>query len=104
VVGGTTVNARHTLLALLAAAGTVLGSGSIEANTVPGDIVTGSLTAVNGRQSLNIEGRTYRLKDGSPAFAAAAHLTPGQSVTVQLDGPASSPASQVINIVTHTGR
>lgn len=98
------MNARHMLFALLAAAAALLGAGTIKANTVPGDIVTGNLTAVNARQSLNIEGRTYRLKDGSPAFAAAAHLAPGQSVTVQLDGPASSPASQVINIVTHTGR
>ena len=98
------MNARQTLLALLAVAGTALAAGSLEANTVPGDIITGSLTALNGRQSLNIEGRTYRLKDGSPAVAAAAHLTPGQSVTVQLDGPASSPASLVINVVPHTGR
>jgi hypothetical protein len=98
------LNARHTFLALLAATGTALSIGSIEANTVPGDIITGSLIAVNGRQSLNIEGRTYRVKDGSPAFAAAAHLTPGQSVTVQLDGPASSASSQVINVVTYTGR
>ena len=98
------MSARYLLLALLAAAGTVLSAGSLEANTVSGDIITGSLTAVNGIQSLNIEGRTYRVKDGSPAVAAAAHLAPGQSVTVQLDGPASSPASQVINIVTHTGR
>ena len=98
------MNARQTLLALLAVAGTALAAGSLEANTVPGDIITGSLTAVNGRQSLNIDGHTYRLKDGSPAVAAAAHLTPGQSVTVQLDGPASSPASLVINVVPHTGR
>ena len=98
------MNARHTLLALLAAAGTALSAGSLEANMVTGDIITGSLTAVNGRQSLNIEGRTYRLKDGSPAAAAAAHLIPGQSVTVQLDGPASSPSSRVVNVVTHTGR
>jgi len=98
------LNARHTLLALLAVAGTALGAGSLEANTVLGDLITGSLTAVNGRQSLNIEGHSYRLKDGSPAVAAAAHLSPGQSVTVQLDGPASSPSSQVINIVPHAGR
>ena len=98
------MNARHTLLALLAAAGTALSAGSLEANMVTGDIITGSLTAVNGRQSLNIQGHTYRLKDGSPAVAAAAHLTPGQSVTVQLDGPASSPSSLVINVVPHTGR
>ena len=98
------MNARHTLLALLAVAGTALSAGSLEANTVPGDMITGSLTAVNARQSLNIEGRTYRLKDGSPAVAAAAHLTPGQSVTVQLGGPASSPSSREINVVTHAGR
>ena len=98
------MNARHTLLALLAVAGAALSTGSLEANTVSGDIITGSLTAVNGIQSLNIEGRTYRVKDGSPAVAAAAHLTPGQSVTVQLDGPASSPSSLVINVVPHTGR
>lgn len=98
------MNARHTLLALLAVAGTALSASSLEANTVLGDIITGSLIAVNGKQSLNIEGRTYRLKDGSPAVAAAAHLTPGQSVTVQLDGPASSASSQVINVVPHTGR
>ena len=98
------MKARHTLLALLAVAGIALCAGRLEANSVAGDIITGSLTAVNGAQSLNIEGRTYRLKDGSPAVAAAAHLTPGQSVTVQLDGPASSPSSRVINVVTHAGR
>ena len=98
------MNARHRFLALLAAAGMALATSSLTANTVPGDIITGSLTAVNGSQSLNIEGRTYRLKDGSPAVAAAAHLTPGQSVTVQLDGPSSSPSSRVINVVPRTGR
>jgi hypothetical protein len=98
------LNPRHRLLALLAAAATALGAGSLGANTVLGEILTGNLTALNGRQSLNIDGHTYRLKDGSPAVAAAAHLTPGQSVTVQLDGPASSPSSLVINIVPHAGR
>jgi hypothetical protein len=98
------LNVRLALLALLAAASMTGGGGRLEANTVPGDIITGNLTAVNGRLSLNIEGHTYRLKDGSPAVAAATHLTPGQSVTVQLDGPASSPSSQVINVVPRSGR
>jgi hypothetical protein len=89
---------------MLAAAGTALVSGSTAANTVPGDVITGNLTAVSGTRSLNIDGHTYLVKDGSPALSAAAHLTPGQSVTVQLDGPASSPSSQVINVVTHAGR
>ena len=98
------MKARPRFLALLAAAGMALAASSLAANTVPGAIITGSLTAVNGNQSLNIEGHTYRLKDGSPAVAAAAHLSPGQSVTVQLDGPASSPSAQVINVVPRTGR
>ena len=98
------MNAKHTLLALLAAASMALGTSNIDATTVPGDVITGNLTAVNGTRSLNVDGHTYLLKDGSPALSAAAHLMPGQSVTVQLDGPASSPSSQVINVVTHAGR
>ena len=92
------MKARKELLALLAAA-MLIGGSSTGANTVLGDIIAGNLTALNGRQSLDIGGHTYRLKDGSPAVTAAAHLSPGQPVTVQLDGPASSPSSQVINVV-----
>jgi hypothetical protein len=98
------LNARHTLLMLLAAAVTTLGSTSVKSNTVPGDVITGSVTAVNGRQSITIQGQTYQLKDGSPALAAAAHLNAGQSVTVQLNGPATSSSSQVINIVIRSGQ
>ncbi len=98
------MNGRQTLFALLIAVATALGSSGLAANTVPGEMVTGSVTAVNGRQSLSIQGHTYRLKEGSPAVAAAGRLTPGQSVTVQLDGPANSPSSQVINVVTRSGR
>ena len=98
------MNRTRVLCALLASAGMAIWSSSLAANTVAGEIVTGNLTAVDGRRSLNIQGHTYRLKDGSPAVAAVAHLAPGQSVSVQLDGPANSPSSQVINIVTHSGR
>jgi hypothetical protein len=98
------VNARNRLFALITAVAGAFAGGSVGANTVPGDIITGNVTAVNGHQSLNIQGQVYRLKDGSPAVAAAAHLSPGQAVTVQLDGPANSPSSQVINVVPHTGR
>ena len=97
------MNARNELFALLTAVAGAF-AGSVAANTVAGDIITGNVTAVNGHQSLNIQGQVYRLKDGSPAVAAAAHLAPGQAVTVQLDGPASSPSSQVINVVPHAGR
>ena len=98
------MNGRLHLHVLLAAALLTFCGGSSDANTVPGDIISGNLTALNGRLSLNIDGRTYHLKDGSPAVAAAAHLAPGQSVTVQLDGPASSPSSQVINVAPNSPR
>jgi hypothetical protein len=98
------LNRTRVLCALLTAAAMAIWSCNLAANTVAGEIVTGNVTAVDGRRSLNIQGHTYRLKDGSPAATAAAHLAPGQSVSVQLDGPANSSSSQVINIVTHSGR
>ena len=98
------MNSRKHFSALLAAALMALSGGRSNANTVPGDIVSGNLTALNAPVSLSIGGHTFRLKDGSPAIAAAAHLAPGQSVTVQLDGPASSPSSQVINVAPNTPR
>ena len=98
------MNARSRLFALIVAVAGALAGASAAANTVPGDVITGDVTAVNGHQSLSIQGHVYRLKDGSPAIAAAAHLSPGQPVTVQLDGPASSPSSQVINVVPRAGR
>lgn len=98
------MNTRNGLFAVITATAGVLAAGGVGANTVPGDIITGNVTAVNGNQSLNIQGHVYRLKDGTPAIAAAAHLSPGQAVTVQLDGPASSASSRVINVVPRTGR
>jgi hypothetical protein len=96
------LNARHTLLGLLVIASSALGGSNALANTVPGAVITGTINTVNGN-SVNIGGHVYPISAGSPAAAAAAKLAPGQYVDVQLDGPANSSASRVINIVVRHG-
>jgi hypothetical protein len=89
-------------LGLLAAACVALGSGTTIASTVPGAVITGTITAITA-SSLNIGGHVYPISAGSAAAAAAAKLAPGQYVDAQLDGPANSASSRVINIVVHQG-
>ena len=93
---------RNTLFAVLASGCAVLGSGSASATVMGGDVVTGPITSVNG-QAININGKSYVISSGSAAAAAAPKLSPGQVVDVQLDGPASSSGSRVVNIVVHKG-
>lgn len=96
------MNVKHTLLGVLATAGIALSGSSVLANTVPGAVITGTITSVSGN-SVNIGGHVYPISAGSAAAAAAPKLTPGQYVDVQLDGPASSSSSRVVNIVVHHG-
>ena len=98
------MNGKRTFLALVASLGVLLGAPGARANTIPGDLVSGPVTAVSGIQSVSIKGRTYRIKAGSPATGAAGKLQPGQMVDAQLNGPADSASSQVINIVPRAGR
>jgi hypothetical protein len=98
------LNSRHSFLALVAAFGVMLSIGGARANTIPGDMVSGPVTAVAGIQSVSIQGQVYRIKAGSPAAAAAAKLSPGQVVDAQLNGPAGSSSSQVVNIIVRSGR
>lgn len=93
---------RNTLFAVLASGCAVLGSGSALATVMGGDVVTGPITSVSG-QTININGKTYVISSGSAAAAAASKLSAGQVVDVQLDGPASSSGSRVVNIVIHKG-
>jgi len=79
-----------------------LGSGIAVANTVPGEIVTGTITAINGNM-VNVQGHVYPIAAGSPAYSAVQTFKPGQVVDLQLNGPAKSSSSQVINIMLHPG-
>jgi hypothetical protein len=101
-VGDTALKAKRTLLGWLACASVALGGGIAGASAIPGDVVTGPITAINGNM-VSIQGHIYSIAAGSAAYAAAQTLKPGQVVDVQLDGPAKSSASQVLNITLHWG-
>jgi hypothetical protein len=96
------LNARHALLGWLACASAALGGGIAVASTVPGEIVTGPITAINGNM-VNIQGHIYPIAAGTPAYSVVQAFKPGQVVDVQLNGPAKSSSSQVINIMLHQG-
>jgi hypothetical protein len=76
----------------------------VRANQLPGEIVTGVVTSVSSDGSISIDGKSYRIKSGSPAASAARTIAKGQAIDAQLNGAANSAASEVINLVTHTNR
>ena len=91
---------KQALLGWLACAGLALGGGIAVATAVPGEIVTGQITAINGNM-INIGGQIFYIAAGSAAYAAVTNFKPGQMVDVQLDGPAKSSSSHAINITMH---
>jgi hypothetical protein len=74
------------------------------ANQLPGAMVTGHITSVSGTEWINVDGHSYRIASSSAAASAVSKLTPGQLVDVQLTGPANSSASEVVNVVLHSGQ
>ncbi len=91
---------KHALLGWLVCASAALGGGTAVATAVPGEVVTGTITAINGNM-VNIQGHIYAIATDSAAYAAVQTFKPGQVVDVQLNGPAASSSSQVINITLH---
>ena len=92
---------------MAAAAATIaaaLSVGSAFANRLPGALITGHVTAISGVESLNVDGHVYRIKAASAAAEAVRKLSPGQLVDVQLDGPTTTSASEVVNVMPHPGR
>lgn len=79
-------------------------SGPVMANQLPGDLVTGQVNAVAGDSSIKVDGKTYRIKAGSPAAQAVHTVSPGQVVDVQLNGPANSSATEAVNVVVRGAR
>lgn len=79
-------------------------AGPAMPNQLPGDLVTGQVNAVAGDSSIKVDGKSYRIKSGSPAAQAVRNVSPGQVVDVQLNGPANSSATEVINVVVRGAR
>ena len=96
------MKARHAVLGWLVCASAALGGGIAVASKVPGDIVTGTITAINGNM-VTIHGQTYLIAGATPAYSEAQNFKPGQVVDLQLDGPAKSSTSHVISILLHQG-
>ena len=63
--------------------------------------VSGHITAIFGRDRLDVEGRAYKVQDGSPAADSLRQFSIGQVVDVSLDGELSDPASRVVLIRLH---
>jgi len=96
------LKARHALLGWLVCASAVLWGGIAAASTMGGDVVTGTITAINGNM-VNVDGHIYPIAGASAAYEAVSRFKPGQLVDVQLDGPAKSSSSQAVNITLHSG-
>ena len=94
------MKAKQALLGWLACAGLAFGGGVALATAVPGDIVTGQITAINGNM-ISVGGVIYPIAAGSAAYGVVTNFKPGQLVDVQLDGPAKSSGSHVVNITLH---
>jgi hypothetical protein len=93
---------RDALFSWLVCASAALGGGIAMASTMLGEVVTGTITAIDGNM-VNIQGHIYSIASDSAAYAVVANFKPGQLVDVQLDGPAKSSSSHAINIVLHQG-
>ena len=91
---------RHAILGWLLCASAALSGGTAVAAAVPGEVVSGPITAINGNM-VNIQGHVYPIAAGSAAYEVSMKFQPGQVVDVQLDGPAKSTTSQAINITLH---
>ena len=94
------MKAKRAFLGWLVCASAALGGGIAMASAVPGEVITGQITAINGNM-INVQGHSYPIAAGSAAYEAVTKFKPGQVVDVQLDGPARSSNSQVINITLH---
>jgi hypothetical protein len=98
------LNARKLLLSSIALL-LLQGVGyDVGANQLPGEVVTGVVTSVSNDSSISIDGKSYRIKSGSPAASAARTIATGQTVDAQLNGAANSAASEVVNLVTRANR
>ena len=91
---------RHEFLGWLVCASAALGGGIAVAAAVPGEVVTGPITAINGNM-INVGGQIFPIAAGSAAYAVVTNFKPGQVVDVQLDGPAKSSSSHAVNIMLH---
>jgi hypothetical protein len=96
------LSTQYVRLAAAAIVTALLAAGPALATKVVGVPVQGHVTSVAGVDAITVDGTQYPVKSGSQAAQALPQLTPGQAVTIVLDGPPSAGA-HVIAVHT-TGR
>jgi hypothetical protein len=101
-VGDTALKARHVLLGWFVCASAALGGGIAMASAMPGEVVTGTISSISVDR-VNVNGHAYSIASASAAYSVVQNFKPGQIVDLQLNGPANSSASQVVNITLHSG-
>jgi len=80
-----------------------LGMQPAMGNRPTGEQISGVVSAVHKDGMIVVAGRPLHVKSDSPASHALASLSPGSTVTVMLDGPASKSSSQVVGIAVRQG-
>jgi hypothetical protein len=95
------MNARSSLLNVLAAAMLASLSHTAAANTPVGNVVTGQVTSVAGGDHISINGHLYAVKASSPASDMLPRVKVGQTVDVVLDNSPGSSIAQVVVIHAH---
>jgi hypothetical protein len=96
---------KHSMMKSMTAAiaaALVLSSAPVWSSRVPENMVSGTVSAVNGNQIV-VDGKSYSVKVDAPALRELQRVQVGQHVEVVLDGKPSSAGSQVINIHVHEG-
>jgi hypothetical protein len=66
----------------------------------PANVVTGTVSGVNGNQ-ITVDGKSYSIKLDGAALRELQHVQVGQAVDLVLNGPPKAAASQVVGIHVH---
>ncbi len=88
---------RNAALALAFAAAAALAA-TAAASTIHQAQVTGHVTAISGSSSISVDGHQYMIGAGTLAFQSIGAIHIGDMVSLVLNGPPNSSASQVILI------
>jgi hypothetical protein len=96
MVGGTTLKPHKALW--LATCAALLAATTNAWSNKPADFaVSGTVTVVRA-DTVTVDGRVYRIQPGSQAAAAASRVSTGQTVEVQLTGPANDSRTEAVAI------
>jgi len=96
---------KHSIwksMAAAVAATLILSSAPAWSARVPGNVVSGTVSAVSANQIM-VDGKSYSINVQTPALRALQRVQVGQVVDLVLDGKPGTTSAQVIGIHVHEG-